>query len=120
METTFYDKDGQPVAYLADDGETIYLWEGHAVAYLRSDNLYGWNGDHLGWFVDGVIHDLEGFSAGFVGEKCPVATYAEPAKYAKYAKHAKSAPYAPCARSALSPVCSSTHLAALLGKGAAG
>jgi len=36
------------VAYIADDRETIYLWDGHAVAYLYEDKVYGCNGKHLG------------------------------------------------------------------------
>lgn len=101
MEVTLYNKNGEPVAYIADDGETIYLWDGRAVAYLYEDKVYGWNGKHLGWFVDGVIYDLQGRRVGFIRSKCPVATYAEPAKNAKYAKYAKYTRYAPYARPAL-------------------
>jgi len=77
------------VAYIADDRETIYLWDGHAVAYLYEDKVYGCNGKHLGWFVDGIIYDLYELRAGFIKSKCPVAIYAEPAKYTKYAKYVK-------------------------------
>lgn len=98
MEIILYNKNGEPVAYIADDGETIYLWNGHAVAYLYKDKVYGWNGKHLGWFVDGIIYDLRGLIVCFIRSKCPVATYAEPAsiqnmpniakyKYAKYARY---------------------------------
>ena len=102
MEITLFNKSGKPVAYIANDRETIYLWDGHAVAYLSNDNVYGWNGKHLGWFVNKIVYDLHGFKVGFTREKCPVATYAEPAKYAKYAKYAKFARYAAFARPALS------------------
>ena len=57
---------------------------------------------HLGWFIDGAIYDLRGLRVGFIGSKCPVATYAEPAKYTKYAKYAKHARYAPHTKPALS------------------
>jgi len=49
METTLYDGTGRPVAYIADDSDnSIYLWSGHAVAYLVDSNVYGWNGTTLG------------------------------------------------------------------------
>ncbi len=48
----------------ADDGETIYTWNGHAVAYTDGENLYSWNGHHIGWYVHEVIYDLHGRRAG--------------------------------------------------------
>ena len=98
MEITLYSKNGEPVAYIADDGETIYLWDGRAIAYLYEHKIYGWNGKHLGWLIDGVIYDLQGLRVGFTRDKCPVATFAESAKYAKHAKYAKYAHYAPYAK----------------------
>jgi hypothetical protein len=103
MEITLFDGNGRPVAYIADDNEnSIYLWSGHAVAYINEQHVYGWNGKHLGWFIDGIIYNLQGQRVGTVREKCPSATYAEPAKYTKYAKYAKNAKYAPYAMCALS------------------
>ena len=43
------------VANFADDGETIYTWKGHAVAYVVDDKVDGWKGKHIGWSVDGVL-----------------------------------------------------------------
>jgi len=37
METTLFNKNGKPMAYIADDGETIYLWDGRAAGYLFGD-----------------------------------------------------------------------------------
>ena len=52
METTLYERDGHPVAYIADDQEhSIYTWDGHAVCYILDDKIYGWKGHHIGWFV---------------------------------------------------------------------
>lgn len=102
METNLYDVTGRAKAYIASDEETIYLWNGRAVAYLSNENIYGWKGKHLGWFVNGILFDLNGKRIGFASGKCPVATYAAPAKYAKYSKYAKYARYAPYARKALS------------------
>ncbi|WP_423143225.1 4-fold beta flower protein [Pseudomonas chlororaphis] len=73
---------------------SIYLWSGHAVAYISGENLHGWNGRHIGWFVNGVFYNRLGHRVGSIGSKCPYALYATPAKYAKYTKYAK---YARCA-----------------------
>jgi sugar/nucleoside kinase (ribokinase family) len=103
MELTLYDTTGQPLAYIADHGEnSIYLWKGHAVAYIDRENLYGWNGKHLGWFVDGVLYDQKGLCVGSVRERCKRAVKAQPAKFAKFAKYAKYARRAAPARPVLS------------------
>jgi hypothetical protein len=71
-ETTLFNADGAPEAYIsfsqnepAIDEPTIYMWSGKPVAYLASRirggfNVYGFNGTHLGWFVNGVVRDHEG------------------------------------------------------------
>ena len=121
MEITLFDKHGKPVAYIADDGEnSIYLWSGHAVAYIDGENVYGWNGKHLGWFVDGIIYNIRGRRVGSIREKCPFATYAEPAKNAKYAKYAKYARYAAYAIPALSTGYSDEDFEEFLKQGAVG
>ena len=115
MEINLFDRHGKAVAYISDDGEdSIYLWDGHAVAYIDSEIVYGWSGHHLGWFIDGIIYDTHGQRVGFVSSKCPVAAFAAPAKYAKYAKPAKYAKYAPRARASLSTAISDKPLGMFL------
>jgi hypothetical protein len=65
--TTLFNVDGVPDAYISftEDEPTVYLWLGKPVAYLASSvgggfNVYGFNGKHLGWYVNGVIRDHEG------------------------------------------------------------
>jgi hypothetical protein len=89
MEVTLFDKKGKPVAYLADDGETVYLWNGSLVAYLYEDKLYGWNGKQLGWFVNGTVFDIYGLRAGFIKSKSPLVTEIEPPKTVKQMKGIK-------------------------------
>lgn len=66
---SLFDGRAYAAAYIvADDDMTIYLWSGEPVAYLLSDrsrdfHVYGFNGKHLGWFVDGVVRDHEGAAA---------------------------------------------------------
>jgi len=69
-EINLFDSNGQPTAYIAieDDERTLYLWEGKAVAYIDYDgagllDVFGFNGKHLGWFIDGVLRDHDGNAA---------------------------------------------------------
>jgi hypothetical protein len=86
MEKTLFNSKGEPVAYISGDmKKTIYLWDGHPVAYLyNSYHIYGFNGWHLGWFINGIAYDLDGNRIGFTSTTCPTAAYKEPAKVKKY------------------------------------
>ncbi len=90
METTLFNKNGKPVAYIADDGETIYMWDGRAAGYLFEDKVIGWNGRQLGWFANGTIFDIYGLRTGFIRSKSPIPTDIEPAKPVKQVKSVKS------------------------------
>jgi hypothetical protein len=69
-ELSLFDSTGAPVAYIAiADDHTIYLWDGKPVAYLSpsgSDgwHVYGFAGDHLGWFEQGILCDHNGNAVG--------------------------------------------------------
>ena len=65
--TTLFNGGGSPEAYISfsEDNPTIYMWSGKPVAYLSSSvsggfNVYGFNGKHLGWYVDGAVRNHEG------------------------------------------------------------
>lgn len=58
--TEFWDRSGRSVAYVADDGKSVYLWDGSPVAWISDGGVYGYNGRFLGWFDDGWIRDLSG------------------------------------------------------------
>lgn len=91
-EVTLFDNNGSPIAYVADDGNaTIYMWDGTAVAYIREEHVYGFNGVHLGWFDNGVVRDSQGAPVGFVKQMCPKVTSVEPVKKEKKVKKTKSA-----------------------------
>lgn len=68
-EVAIFDGHGRPVAYIAlDDGLNIYLWNGSPVAYLERDqqggfHIYGYNGNHLGWFLRGVFFEHTGYAS---------------------------------------------------------
>jgi hypothetical protein len=65
MDMTFYDREGNPVAY-SEDGINIYLYNGDPVGYIDADSIYSFSGDHLGWFNDGWILDHDGGCLFFI------------------------------------------------------
>jgi hypothetical protein len=89
LERALFNRHGDPVAYLSDDYDsTIYLWHGQQVAYLYNERMiYGTNGKHLGWFIDGVIYNNNGDRIGFTSSSCPVAPANEPVKPKKLMKY---------------------------------
>jgi hypothetical protein len=102
-EISLFDSTGQPIAYLAEE-LTIYLWSGRPVAYLDEDksggfHVYGFNGKHLGWFVNGLVRDHQGDVVGGVKEAFSTATQYEPYKsykqYKPYKSYKEYAPYRP-------------------------
>lgn len=85
MEKALFNFKGEPVAYISDDpNKTVYLWDGHPVAYLYGYHVYGFNGRHLGWLINNVLYDSDGNRIGFTATTCPVAPYEEPPKAKKY------------------------------------
>jgi len=67
MEVTFYDAQGDPVAY-TEDMKTIYLFSGEPVAYLVDSSVYSFSGKHLGRFENGWIRDNYGNCVFFTDE----------------------------------------------------
>lgn len=94
---SLFDGTGKPVAYIAmADDMTIYLWGGKPVAYLESVgsgefNVYGFNGQHLGWFANGVIWDHSGSGSCATKDRVTVAQF-EPFKGFKQFKPFKAFP----------------------------
>ena len=62
MELTLFNQTGHPVIYFsAEDENSIFTWDGHAVAYIEEELIYGWRGKHIGWYYNGVVYDLFGY-----------------------------------------------------------
>lgn len=79
-EISLFDSTGAAEAYIAlDDEMTIYLWGGKPVAYLERDDdgydVYGFNGEHLGWFVNGAIWGHDGKAVCAVKDMLPSAKF---------------------------------------------
>jgi hypothetical protein len=89
--TTLYNELGKAVAYIADDDDsTIYLWSGEPVAYLSKDDVYGFNGKHLGWMKSGVIYNHDGDKVGATKGKLLTIPQISPIKAIKEIKPIKS------------------------------
>lgn len=56
----FYDQDGAAVAYLDEDGETIYAWGGKPLAFVEGQDIFSFAGKHLGWLENGWVIDHDG------------------------------------------------------------
>lgn len=102
MEETLFDIFGVPVAYISYDyGNAIYLWDGRPVAYLEPDKtIYGFNGRHLGWYINGQVRNLKGEIVGFNRMAADVYTSYEPYKsykqyqpYRSYKEYSHYCPY---------------------------
>ena len=91
---TFYDYNGEPIAY-SEDNIHIYLFTGEPVAYFDRDTVYGFNGKQFGWYYNGWIRDLNGYCVFFTenstgsGPVKPVKHIC-PVKCVKHVKPVKS------------------------------
>jgi hypothetical protein len=113
-EIDLFDAHGNAVAYVAEDGITIYTWNGYAQAYLDGTLVYGWNGRHLGWFVEGILYDADGQQVGFIESTCRKTPFVEHAKSAKTTPNAKKTPDVQQVQPGLSTYISETTLADFL------
>ena len=100
QEISLFNSEGKATAYVADDDDlTILLWSGTPVAYISGDNVYGFNGKHLGWWVKGIIRDHEGNAVGATKDATSMRTEYEPYKgykeYKPYKSYKEYAPYKP-------------------------
>jgi len=106
MIVTFYNSEGRAVAYLDDNGESIYLYDGTPVAWLSDDSIYSYSGRYLGWFQNGWVWDLSGHCVFFTdnasGGAGRPARQARPARGARGARPARGAREARPARPARS------------------
>jgi hypothetical protein len=69
---------------------TIYLWNGQPVAYLEKGSVWGFNGQHLGWFAKAIIRDHDGYAVGCLKGAVSMLYKLEPLKGLKRLKPLKS------------------------------
>tara|TARA_R110002167_G_scaffold7267_1_gene34184 strand:+ start:2067 stop:2426 length:360 start_codon:yes stop_codon:yes gene_type:complete len=65
---TLYNKHGEAVAYINDDREHIYLYDGSPVGYLKKEYLYNYSGRYLGWINNGWFYDRQGKTTFFTSD----------------------------------------------------
>ena len=95
-EVSLLNSEGKSVAYIdVDDGMTIYLWKGKPVAYLDGENVYGFNGTHIGWLVDGAIFNHKGDALCVLKGRHPSPKYEEYKGYKEYKPYKSYKEYAP-------------------------
>lgn len=89
-ELSLYSSSGKAVAYIVESDATIYLWSGEPVAYLKDNDVYGFNGKHLGWFKSGALYDHDGAVVGCSRSRYPGSVEPEPFKAFKQFKPFKA------------------------------
>jgi len=62
---TFYNSTGRPVAWIANDSQSIYLFDGTPVAWIADDAVYSYSGRYLGWLQNGWVWDRTGHAVFF-------------------------------------------------------
>lgn len=85
QKVTLFDSKGNARAYIDyDEKETIFLWNGKPVAFLNNDGsdvcVFGFNGNFLGWYEDGIIRDKNGDAIGVRKGAVNMVTSIEPIK----------------------------------------
>ena len=95
-EVALYNSDGDAVAYIDfEDEKTIYLWTGEPVAYLEDEDVYGFNGKHLGWFTEGVLIGHKGDAPCVTKDRHPSPNYESYKSYKSYKPYKSYTEYAP-------------------------
>lgn len=62
---TFYNSSGQALAYIDDERQSIYLYNGTPVGWIADDSVYAYSGRYLGWIENGWFYDRSGKPAFF-------------------------------------------------------
>lgn len=69
QQVSLFDKEREARAYIDYDKEaTLFMWDGTPVAYIEKKGknlcIFGFDGDFLGWYEDGVVYDKKGYVVG--------------------------------------------------------
>ena len=89
-EIILLDNDNIARAFIdRSDQQTIYLWDGTPVAYIHNNDVYTFNGKHLGWYVFEGIRDHEGLLISLTNSQNTSGIAEEPNKGIKQPKPKK-------------------------------
>jgi len=64
MSDWLFSKNGQAEILL--DGDCFRSDRGDVVAWIREPHVYSLNGNHIGWFENGVLYDSNNQALGFL------------------------------------------------------
>ncbi len=69
QQVSIFDNEGEARAYIDfDKNATIYMWDGTPVAFINNDGkdmcIIGFNGTFLGWYIEGIMYEKNGFIVG--------------------------------------------------------
>lgn len=69
QQISLYDRGGEARAYIDyDEDATIFMWNGTPVAFIEKEGsdlcIFGFKGNFLGWYEDGIIYNKEGYIVG--------------------------------------------------------
>ena len=69
QQVSLFDSQGEARAYIDYDQEaTLFMWNGTPVAFIEEDGddlcIFGFDGNFLGWYEDGIIYDKKGYIVG--------------------------------------------------------
>lgn len=61
---TIYNRFGEPRLRLFENGRLVDF-SGRNIGFTDKDNAYNYNGQHVGWYENGILRDHDGFCVGF-------------------------------------------------------
>ena len=69
QQISLFDSEGEARAFIDyDKNATIFMWDGTPVAFLNNNGrdlcVIGFNGNFLGWYIDGILCDKNGSAVG--------------------------------------------------------
>lgn len=65
MTIIFCDKAGRPIFWAAEDNVRLLDERGKTHGYVEGPHVFDLRGNHKGWYLDGVLRDLDGRVLGF-------------------------------------------------------
>lgn len=74
MSTDLWDAHGDPIAYIDDDKESVFFYDGTPIAWIAGNCLYTYRGRLLGWYYEGWIFGADGKCVLFGERAQPGAT----------------------------------------------
>ncbi len=77
MSVIFCDKNGRAVFWVAEDNTRLIDERGTSHGLVQGEHIFDFNGEHRGWYLDGLLRDMNGKVVAFWSDlqfapTCPV------------------------------------------------